>query len=376
MKSRRNRSEIRSLRTRAGRASKVRESHFEALEERKLLFSISITPDMDADGDGLGTATAVWGYTVPVLDSAEELEDNEPEDLTEDFNDEGPGPFPNGGLLNDSNIRVRHSFGFSQNFRIGPPDPDESERYLQVNAANGSFWMFEPTIVDDETGQIFNISATQVSFAISDPQGDGLGLLPNDFVVDLMFFDEVIDSFTALELFNANQSGNNLDRQRGIGTFVFDVSDASMDAFTAVRIRSFTSEDMRLDDLAFVIPQGRFAQIIDTRIFGAELSFTAPIGATVQVLDLYGRDMVQTIALGIPDQLQIPLVDLDDDGVPNFNDGIGQIRLTGVDSRANLTLFGGTIEAEDGGFTYNRVDSFLGLFDEFEGAGFGYLVEY
>ncbi len=376
MKSRRNRSLIRSLRSHAGKAREAhRETHFEALEERKLLFSITITPDMDGDGDGIGQARAVWGYTVPVLDSDAEIEDSESEDVTEDFNDEGVGPFPSGGRLTDSEIRVTHNFGFSQNFRIDPPGVDIDERYLQINASNGSFWLFEPTVVDDNSGQVFEIAASQVTFTISDPT-DNRGLLPNDFFVDLLFYDEVIDTFTAQELFDANQSGSNLDRQRGIGTFILTAADASLEAFTGVRFRSTVSENLRLDDLAFTIPQGEFTEIVESRIFGAELVFSAPIGATVQVLDLYGRDMVQTLALGIPDGLDIPLVDLDGDGVPNYNDGIGQIRLSGVDARASVTVFGGTVEFGDTGFEYTRVDNLLGLYDDFEQAGFGYLVEY
>ena len=88
MKSRHNRSDARSLRQRAGRASRY-EAHFEPLEERKLLFSLSITPDMDADGDGLGTASATFGYTIPYADSDVEVADGDPEAIDEDFNDEG-----------------------------------------------------------------------------------------------------------------------------------------------------------------------------------------------------------------------------------------------------------------------------------------------
>lgn len=376
MKSRRNRSLIRSLLSRAGKSRETRrETHFEPLEERKLLFSVTITPDMDPDGDGVGRASAVFGYTIPVLDSSSEIQDAEPQDVAEDFNDENPGPVPSGSRFNESEIRVTHNFGFSQNFRVAPPDVDQQERYLQINASNGSFWLFEPTIVDDTTGQVYTIAAQSVTFTIADPV-DGRGLAPNDFFVDLMFYDNVVGTYTGQDLYNANTSGNNLDRQRGIGTFVFNAADKGASAFTGIRVRSAVGEDMQLDNLAFTIPQGQYAQIVNERIFGAEFTFTAPVGATVQVLDLYGRDMVQTIALGIPEGLQIPLVDLDDNGVPNFNDGIGQIRFSGVDSRASFTMFGGTIEADNGSFTYTRVDNFLGLYDDFESAGFGYLVEY
>ncbi len=374
MKFRRNRSDARSLRSRAGRADLVRETHFEPLEERKLLFALSITPGMDFDGDGLGTATATFGYTLPVLDSAPEVGEDEPGEVTEDFNDEAPGPVPNGGFLLDSNIRVTHNFGFSNNFRIDPPDVDNNERYLQVNAANGSFWSFEPMILDQETGlPIVNSSAVGTTFTISDP--DGRGLLPNDFIVDLMFFDEVLGSFTGDALMNQIQGGTQIERQRGIGNFSFDAADVGASAFTTIRFRSLTSEDLRLDNLFFSTSPGNYVEIVQERIFGATITFTAPVGATVQILDLYGRDMVNTLRLGVPEGGDLTLVDLDDDGVPNFNDGIGSIRFSGVDSRASFTMCGGTIEIIDGAFTFVRVDNFLGMYDDFESAGFGYYVE-
>lgn len=379
MKFRRNRPDARSLRSRAGRVDTVREAHFEALEERKLLFSISITPDMDFDGDGIGTATATFGYTVPYLENIADVADAETEDVAETFNDELPGSVPNRFVFLESDVRVTHSFGLSANFRVDPPDDTVTERYLQVNAVDGSFMLFEPMVApedpNDPNQQIYNRSATRVSFTISDP--DNRGLTPNDFVVDLFFFNELIDSFTADELLAANQSGSSQDRQRGIGTFVFDTSTASMGAFTGIRIRSTTSEDFRLDDLSFTVPTGQYADMVESRVMGADLSFTGPIGSSVQILDLYGEDMQRTIALGRPDQLELTLVDLDDDGVPNFNDGLGKVVFTGVDSRASFAMFGGTIAWEDNGFVYTRTESFIGLYDTFEDeAGFGYHVEY
>ncbi|VAX40171.1 hypothetical protein MNBD_PLANCTO03-1702, partial [hydrothermal vent metagenome] len=375
MKFRRNRFNARSLRSRAGRAGVIRETHFEPLEERRLLFTLTITPGMDFDGDGLGTTSATFGYMLPVLDSTPEVNDADPEEVTEDFNDEGVGPVPNRGIFDGSDIRVIHNFGFNPNFRIAPLG-DADELWLQVNPSNGSFWLFEPMVLDDDTGlPIFNISALEASFTISDPTDDR-GLLPNDFIVDLMFFDDVVGSFSGDALMSQNTSDDLGDRQRGIGTFVFNAADVGAAAFTGLRVRSTASEDLRLDNLSFSTSPGRFVEIIEERIFSATFTFTGPVGASVQILDLYGRDMVNTIGLGVPDQADLAMVDLDDDGVPNFNDGIGQIRFSGVDSRASFTMFGGTIEADDGGFAFTRVDNFLGLYGDFEEAGFGYYVEY
>ena len=377
MKSRHNRSDARSLRQRAGRASRY-EAHFEPLEERKLLFSLSITPDMDADGDGLGTASATFGYTIPYADSDVEVADGDPEAIDEDFNDEGVGPVASGSVFLESNIRVLHGFGFTNNFRVAQPDPnDDNVRYLDINASNGSFWTFEPWVVDDETGQLISrISAIQASFTVGGGD-DNQGLLPNSFLVDILFFDQVTATYTGDQLIAQNTSNNAGERANGVGTFVFDADDTSQAAMTGIRVRSTIGENVIFDDLQFLTAPGLFADIVQGRIFGAEFTFTAPIGATVNILDLYGREMVQTIALGKPDQINLTLVDGDDDGVPNFNDGIGRVTFSGVDSRATFTMFGGTIEYDNTlGFQYTRVDNFLGLYDDFEGAGFGYHTEY
>ncbi|QKK07387.1 MAG: hypothetical protein HND58_03955 [Planctomycetota bacterium] len=377
MKSRHNRSDARSLRQRAGRASRY-EAHFEPLEERKLLFSLSITPDMDADGDGLGTASATFGYTIPYADSDVEVADGDPEAIDEDFNDEGVGPVASGSVFLESNIRVLHGFGFTNNFRVAQPDPDDDNiRYLDINASDGSFWTFEPWVVDDETGQLISrISAIQASFTVGGGD-DNQGLLPNDFLVDILFFDEVTATYTGDQLIAQNTSGNAGERANGVGTFVFDADDTAQAAMTGIRVRSTIGENVIFDDLQFLTAPGLFADIVQGRIFGAEFTFTAPIGATVNILDLYGREMVQTIALGKPDQINLTLVDGDDDGVPNFNDGIGRVTFSGVDSRATFTMFGGTIEYDNTlGFQYTRVDNFLGLYDDFEAAGFGYHTEY
>ncbi len=377
MKSRQHRSDARSLRQRAGRASRY-ETHFEALEERKLLFSISITPDMDLDGDGLGTVSARFGYTIPYLDSEPEVAQGDPEAIDEDLNDDPTGSVGSGALLLESNIRVTHSFGFNANFRIAAPnflEPDE--RLLDINATNGSFWQFEPYVVDDDTGTLIaNIAAIEGSFTVGGGD-DNVGLSPNLFFVDLLLFGEVTATYTGDQLIARNTSGNIDERNNGVGTFVFDADDTVQQAFTGIRIRSATGENLTIDNLQFLTAPGLFADIIEERIFGAEITFTAPIGATVTILDLYGREMRQTLALGKPDQLEINLVDANDDGVSDFNDGIGRISFSGVDSRATFTLFGGEITFDtDNGFEFTRVDSFTGIYDDFEGAGFGYQVEY
>lgn len=376
MKSRRNRPDVRSLRSRAGRAGSIREHRFEALEERKLLFSITITPEMDFDGDGLGNVRATWGYAAPYIDAMEDPEDDaDIEDVLEDFNDEpaNPTPVPNPYRLQGSDFLVRHSFNPTNDTFVLAADQDQNDVYLRVRTTGGEFFSFQPQIFpDDQDGPLPEGTArvaTSAQFLVADD--DNRGLVPSLFRVEFYLFDQLVDSYTGTELLTANQSGNNQDRQNGIGSFLFEPDQR----FSRMRIVALGAEDFRFDNLQFSFESNIYAGIVESRIFGAELSFTAPIGATVQVLDLYGRDMVRTLALGSGDG-DVPLVDLDGDGIPNFNDGIGRIILTGVDSRASLTMFGGNIEFNDGTFEYVRTESFIGLYDDFEQAGFGYLVEY
>src|SRR5690606_33513145 len=124
-------------------------------------------------------------------------------------------------------------------------------------------------------------------------------------------------------------------------------------------------------------------QFIDNRIFGARLTIAGPVGASVEVLDLYGRDMRATIMLGIPPGSEVTIVDTDGNGVPNYNDGIGSFILSGFDETSTMTIIGGPIEqgfSEDAdfneggpqGFNFTLVDNILGLYDDFEQARFGY----
>jgi len=375
MKSRRNRPEIRSLRSRAGRA--IRAAQFEALEERKLLFSLTITPGMDFDGDGLGTVQAFWGYTLPYLDAAADPEDDvEVEDVLEDFNDEpaNPTPVPSPYRLLQTDFVIRHNYNPTNDTFVLATDPDQNDVFLNVIAQGGEFFAFQPQIFPDDQGGPLPPGQARVAstarFQVIDAV-DNKGLVPTLFRVDFYLFGDLVESFTGTDLIAANQDPDNQNRQNGIGSFLFEPG-----PFSEMRITALGAEDFRFDNLQLSFESNRFAEIVEGRIRGAELSFTAPIGATVQVLDLYGRDMELTLGLGSGDG-DVPLVDLDGDGVPNFNDGIGRVILTGVDSRASFTMFGGTIEFDDEqGFTYVRTESFLGLYDGFEEVGAAYLVEY
>lgn len=90
----------------------------------------------------------------------------------------------------------------------------------------------------------------------------------------------------------------------------------------------------------------RFVDIIKSRIYGAVVQFTGPLGATASFFDLYGNAMRRTIALGtVPGATPaLALVDLNDDGIPDFNDGIGRIVFSGVNAQSSFLIWGTTLD--------------------------------
>lgn len=140
-----------------------------------------------------------------------------------------------------------------------------------------------------------------------------------------------------------------------------------------------------------------FVDVIRSRLFGAVARLTGPIGATAEFFDLYGRPMVQTTILGVIPGLDPPVettvIDPEDDGIPNFNDGIGRIVFSGVDARSAFLIWGTTLDiseqvppdadfveviprpppATGPAYAISRiVTSLSGNFRALESAGFGY----
>lgn len=383
----------------AALAGRVGHTAVERLEPRQMLFSLSITAD-DIGADGLGTATAIFGYTIPVFTTTQEVGDNDVVVIQEGFTELGANivpPFnvPNGFEFEETGLRIRHNVTPARDARVVADldaDGDTVEGTERLNVRLGEpleFMSFEFDGSEDPTTDDPNLAISRLVMTIG---YNGLNGLPFNSLRAVLLFDGTeVASFTgnALRDLNANPApGNGLNEGRG--EFVFDVTNPAIGTeFDQIRFEATgsTVQTFAIDDIQATTPAGNFAEIVDSRIFGAEVRFRGPVGATVSIFDLFGRDMVETIRLGIPENSNVPLVDTDDDGIPNFNDGIGQILLSNVDSRTSLTLSGGIIEAGDddgaffqegfgdGAFIYNRPDEFLGLFDEFEGAGFGYAVD-
>lgn len=370
----------------AGRAG----GFVELLEKRELLFSLTITPN-DVDGSGIGTVEATFGYTLPYLAPTQDVGTSEAVNRVEDFQDETAGLIPqNGGPLLGSFFRINHNITPAGDMRIVENvPPGDGAKYMQIRQdSGGEFWQLR-FAVSQEVPNAF-LAANRVSFTVGPRIPGGAGLLQDNYVVDLLFLGQTIDSLTGDELRAINPN------PRGIGQWTFTGTDANP-AFDAIRITAITpgNDAYTVDDISADFPPGNFAPIIQSRIRGATIVFSGPVGASAQILDLYGNEMVQTIALGVPPSgANVTLVDPDDDGRPNFNDGIGKIILRGTDSRSAITMWGSTITpttqpppedfdprmSPDGlffrpGFLATLIPSLTGNLDDFESAGFGYIFD-
>lgn len=350
----------------AGRlSSRAGHANFEALEARQLLFTITIGPGDVNPVTGLGQVSAVFGYVIPYLLPTTEVQDQDPTEVLEDFEDELPMGATtqnviNGRIFNDSNLQIRHNITPPADVQLVTRDSVE----LRIRGQVGEQFNF----------RINNGSFLQAMRTFQFEVGDQpVGMPISNMRITIFYAGEVVQVWEGAQQIGALNLQN---PGQGYGLFVIQATPTAPGlappSFDEVRfefIAGTTNPGFFIDNIQITSPAGNFAQLIDQRVFGAIITLAGPVGASVQVLDLYGRDMRRTTALKTPPNLTVPRVDPNDDGVPDFNDGIGQIILRGTDSRTSVTLFGGTIDDMD---VFEVVDNFVGLFEDFESAGFGY----
>jgi len=381
----------------AGLAGRASRPDVELLEPRQLLFALTIDPSSVDPTTGVGSAVAFFGYTIPYLQAPDvddfELDDDEV--LEENFDEAGaPGtPIISQTIFDDSLLFVRHNVAPTADFRLtlplGEVDPDADGREVQVLLQEGEQFTFSFLNSEDDRNSFRGIRSFSIDFIA--PAGTTQGLDLENTRVSLLLGGEVQGSFEGRdELTNFRTGGGGSGD--GIGTFVFSlppvVSGQAAPAFDAIRFESIggPSDPFRFDNVSAQVPPGNFADIVESRIFGSYVSLAGTPGTTVNFFDLYGRPILQTIAVGVPDNAEgaSPIIDLNDDGVPDFNDGIGRIVLTNADEGTTLTMFGGFIEASDqpdadadffeNGFTFTVIDDFTQAGDDFESAGMGFRI--
>lgn len=351
----------------------------ESLEARRLLFSMTIS-DSDVDPTtGLGTKTAYFGYVLPYLTTQAEVGDGDPVEVVEPFNDEANNNVaainvPSNSIFAGSNIRVRHNMTPASSFQlIQPGAPNDQEKLLRAQMLGGQFFEFQMA-----DGKYNN----QVSLDIGSLLGSG-GWDTNSIQVQLFYDGQVVRTYAGDALRAARTVPG---ATPGSGTYTF-TAPADVGAFNVVRILATAANGpFSIDNLTFLQPSGAYTSVLDPLIFGAAVTLSGPVGSTLQVLDLYGREMRQTIRLGQVPSSQIVLVDPGDNGIPDFNDGIGRINISGGDSRTFVSMHGGVIEGFTGnpdpdfdfvenGFGFKNIEELAGIFDDMEGAGFGYHID-
>lgn len=363
----------------------------DSLEKRELLFTLAITQDQVDPATGLGSARAYFGYIIPWLASDYDVPDINQQVVTENFNQTNYITVGTGTILAQSAIQINHNIIPNSDVIVTSDtgaDQQNQERFLRVDLnQNGEFIEFAPR--SGATGQ-FRRPSSRVEFAIRPNQtagniSDNSGLDTDRTVVQLIYNNQVVQAFTGQALRNANIApvGNPFN---GVGTYAFNAPQGTQ--FDTVRILLngqfglAGSSAFEVDDVAFTFPNSRFGDLLNPKIFGAAISLTGPVGASVTIRDIHGDDMNRTIALGRPVGSEVLLVDPNDNG-PDFNDGIGSISFSNVDGRTSFAIMGGIITAnpnpdgtEDfaqGGFIFNIVNNVgTGLSDAFEEADFGY----
>lgn len=370
-------------------------ANVESLERRQMLFSLAVTANDVDPATGLGTVRANFAYILPYLNTNYQLPtDTTPTEVSENFSEVPFGAVGSGTFLAESGIRFRHNIAPGDNFRVFgiPPAADNQERWLRVDFNNATEFFEMSFYGEDNAPPRPPIGVQSVAFdlrratELTDPRG-----LDTDNVrLQLVFNGRILQTITGDALRALIQPQGPLNSERGIGRMIINAP-PGVGAFDTVRFEVIsaggtTNPAFELDNITYLVPEPSFADLIDSLDFGATAVLTGPVGATVSFFDLNGNAMVRTISLGIPTGGSLAIVDLDDDGTPNFNVGIGSIVISGGDSRTSFTLWGGTVEASDeapddadefdGIFAYTLADANpAGIYDAFQEAGFGYAWE-
>jgi hypothetical protein len=363
-----------SLFSRAGLADRP---EFEHLENRQMLFALTITPGLVNPATGVGTIVAYFGYAIPYLAPTAEVGEGTQRNVTEDFNQNNPGvpgtaaaTVLSGYVWPQSNFRVEHNLPVAPpalaGMRLIQPDPSQqNENSIQVRMTSGQSFTLSQTV--------FNVPLDMLQMTLRN--------FSTSFItVELWFDGELVEDFTGEAL---AALGTPIPNEPGAVRYSFARSNGQV--FDQIRFRANAGAPdltFTFDDLNAVIPGRRFDNILGRRLFGVSVAFTGPVGATAEFFDLHDRPMRRTIAVGQPPMTEILLIDPDGDGIPNFNDGIGRIVLSNVNHRSAITMWGGVLGSSptpppdadfiEGPFFFRFQNQIVGLFNEFEQAGFGY----
>lgn len=362
------------------------------LEARQLMFSMAVTPSDVDPATGLGTVQRYFAYVIPTYGSPSPITAQTAQTpVTEAFDDEpdqgqanGYGPINALRIMQGSNLVIESDYNdLATNFRTAilplVAQNGSTNRFFRVQPLSDFGFRFK---FADQTNPNNRIAVTDFSLQVTGGNG-GIGWDPATTEVTLKLRGETV---------GGPYTGNALIARRtalpGGGftyRFVNSPIDPNVFAFDEVSVRTLsgnTTQQFVIDNVQYTGATNTYGAFTNSRIIGAVLTLSGPVGATAEVLDLYGRDMLARLALGSAGGSGATLVDPGDTGRPNFNDGIGRINLRGTDSRTSISLMAGTVtfseqppevfEAADNGFYFQYTAGYAGYAAQFESAGHAY----
>lgn len=363
------------------------------LEQRQMLFTLTITPDLINPATGLGTiVSAPFAYFLPTLRLPLPDPQGPGDVLNENFDDEmdpwtavvPPVP-PSGTTFLGSEITLTYTGPTPQPVVLGRRGggTGQQDQFLRVTL-NGNdqatFGLFNPS---QGNGNRTPRVTTNASFTIENgPDGDALKAIMTGTRVELLRGTAVVQTLSGAQLAAIAVPVAGATR--------YDLNFAP--GFDGIRFRSAQdapanagyADSFNITFIDATFPSTRFAAIVDAHVFGAVISFTGPVGATLQTFDVYGDDMRLTLRGRTPQGGQIPEIDANGDGIPDYNDGIGRIVTNGTNQNSSFIITGGTISpldatlandeiAGDGGWKLTVAPP-AGLFADFQQQGFGFVV--
>ena len=352
----------------------------EQLEQRQLLALLTVgAGDIDPQ-TGLGTVVLQQQGWYAHRFAAITGENTQPTAVTEDFNDEQafwtnavpPAP-PNGTFFATSNIQiayssiaatpvqlVRRAIGQNQTdaaLRIRLQQTDQVTFVINGQAQGGG---------NPVPRQVVNLQ-----FQVSASPGTGGSLINTDTLtgtrLELLRNGQVVATFRGAALENLAQA-----TVSPIGTPARTFTVNFQDGFDSFRLRSNAespanatySEDFTLETINTALPGGQFTQTIRLLERYLTVTLTGPVGASLDIVDLYGRTFVP-LTFPINQGNEPSPGDPTDVGRVQFNDGIGRIIITGTNVRSAVSITGFTRDQQ--GDTYS-----LSELTEFEQDGVGY----
>ncbi|HVU63335.1 MAG TPA: hypothetical protein VHC70_05125, partial [Phycisphaerales bacterium] len=286
----------------------------EELEQRQMLFSVTIGPGDVNPVTGVGTRSVDFAYIMPTFGQTGMPALNgtipnppAPTITTENFDDEmdpwtmaNPPVPPSGTRFAGSNIQVAYQTQSGNAVELVPfpvqqgQQVDRALRLAMQTTDNVSFTFFDPQAQGQNlVPLVVNTASIIVSANTRGQPSDGdalktdantgtkVQLLSNGVVVQTISGAALAalgQTFGALTQYTFNGVANGFDTIRFLSAADAPNNSTYSDIFV-------------VESIQVTVP----AQTtwVSDHARGARLSFTGPAGATLQVFDLYGRDMQQ-----------------------------------------------------------------------------------